>query len=424
MRIVGVYLIHQRKKEREMNLITVIQVIAILFGLTDFLTERYPRLQRDIYYISLFTITFLFTIKYYYGADIWNYVHFYNELSPSPKYVWYHSDSIPQNFELGYALLCSAMKSAGISFYWMTAIISLFYFAVIALLFRQIPRKRSFALAILVVLDFNCIFATYRQCLAVSCFILFILCFRDKKYFIGVLMALLTVLFHKSGLFVVSLTGLLMLVPSRRNTTSLYQLLLLVLVLTLILPIAQISSTFIQHLPLPLSYLHSIQHHLSLGRQIQTVFIVYAVTLFVIAYFTQYNRTRLQAITFSVIAGLILVAFMYQYYYLLVRLRSYFLPLVITYGFSLVQESENRGQRVPYGALVKQAASFLLLLYMTYATYAFNRDTKQMKSNIYIASTVFDLIDHRPSDVQKTQMNKALKYWREDFMKDTHNKVN
>jgi hypothetical protein len=61
---------------------------------------------------------------------------------------------------------------------------------------------------------------------------------------------------------------------------------------------------------------------------------------------------------------------------------------------------------------------------MTYATYAFNRDTKQMKSNIYIASTVFDLIDHRPSDVQKTQMNKALKYWREDFMKDTHNKVN
>ena len=48
-----------------MNLITVIQVIAILFGLTDFLTERYPRLQRDIYYISLFTVTFLFTIKYY-----------------------------------------------------------------------------------------------------------------------------------------------------------------------------------------------------------------------------------------------------------------------------------------------------------------------------------------------------------------------
>lgn len=407
-----------------MNLITVIQVIAILLGLTDFLTERYPRLQRDIYYISLFTVTFLFTIKYYYGADILNYVHFYREISSSPKYVWHHSDTIPLNFELGYALLCSAMKHVGISFYWMTAIISLFYFAVIALLFRNIPRKRSFALAILVVLDFNCIFATYRQCLAVSCFVLFVLCFKDRRYILGVLMAVLTVLFHKSGIFAVGLTGLLMLIPARKDSASLYQLLLLVLVLTLVMPIAQISGPFIRHLPLPSSYLVSIQHHLTLGRQIQTIFVVYAVTLFVIAYFTQYNRSRVQAITVSVIAGLILVAFMYQYYYLLVRLRSYFLPLVITYAFSLVQGSEDQGKRVPYGALVKQAASFLLLLYMGYATYAFNRDTRKMKSNVYIASTVFDLLDHRSSDIEKSQMNKALKFWKEDFMKDTHNKVN
>jgi hypothetical protein len=115
---------------------------------------------------------------------------------------------------------------------------------------------------------------------------------------------------------------------------------------------------------------------------------------------------------------------MYQYYYLLVRLRSYFLPLVITFAFGLVQGSEEQGRRVPYGALVKQAAFFLLLLYMSYATYAFNRDTKKMKSNIYIASTVFDLLDHRSSDIEKSQMNKAIKFWKEDFMKDTHNKVN
>ena len=47
-----------------MNLITLILTIAILFGLTDFLTERYPRLQRDIYYIALFVMAFLFSIKY------------------------------------------------------------------------------------------------------------------------------------------------------------------------------------------------------------------------------------------------------------------------------------------------------------------------------------------------------------------------
>ena len=61
----------------DLNLITLILSIAILFGLTDFLTERYPRLQRDIYYIAFGVIAFLFIIKYYYGPDIWNYARFY-----------------------------------------------------------------------------------------------------------------------------------------------------------------------------------------------------------------------------------------------------------------------------------------------------------------------------------------------------------
>ena len=63
-----------------MNLITLILTIAIAFGLTDFLTERYPRLQRDIFYIAWCTIAFLFAIKYYYGPDIASYVPFYENV--------------------------------------------------------------------------------------------------------------------------------------------------------------------------------------------------------------------------------------------------------------------------------------------------------------------------------------------------------
>ena len=35
-------------------LAAAILTVAIAFGITDFLTERYPRLQRDIFYIAWF----------------------------------------------------------------------------------------------------------------------------------------------------------------------------------------------------------------------------------------------------------------------------------------------------------------------------------------------------------------------------------
>ena len=104
-----------------MNLITLILTIAILFGLTDFLTERYPRLQRDIYYIAFGVIAFLFIIRYYYGPDIWNYARFY-ALVGSPAEVLAHPEDIPFHYESGFALFCSVLKQWGLSFYWMTVV--------------------------------------------------------------------------------------------------------------------------------------------------------------------------------------------------------------------------------------------------------------------------------------------------------------
>ncbi|MBR0194748.1 MAG: EpsG family protein [Paludibacteraceae bacterium] len=405
-----------------MNLITLILTIAILFGLTDFLTERYPRLQRDIFWIAWFVITFLFTIKYYYGADIWHYGNFYQDIQ-NPSYVLHHPTDIPQHFEIGYALFCSVLKNWGVSFYWHTAIISILYFTVIAVLFTRIERKRSFALAILVVLDYNCIFATYRQCLAITCFLWMVLCLQERKYLLVTVLAALTIAFHKSGAFVVSVVLFYYMVRSKWVQPYMYQLMLVILILVFLLPIAHISSSFISHLPIPETYADSLIHHLQLGRQVQVIFLVYAAALVVIAHFSQYRHSRAGAITAAALVGLVIVVLLYQYYYLLGRIRSFFLPLVIVYIFSTVQKAEDEPIHVPYGTLLKQLCSVLLFLYMGHSVYAFNKNAQLLKHKIYTACTVFDLIDHRACDVQNTQMKKARLWWEEDFMNNTGNQL-
>lgn len=405
-----------------MNLITLILTIAILFGITDFLTERYPRLQRDIFYIAWAVVSFLFTIKYYYGPDIASYVPFY-DVVPSLSYIMAHSDKLPYSFEPGYAIFCRVLKDMGVSFYWMTSIVSVFYFVAVLLLFRHIERKKAFALAILVVMDYKCIFATYRQCLAVGLFILMVLCMQNRKYLWALLLAFLTAFCHKSGIFVVSVVLFYYMVRGKWVQPYVYQLLLLLLLVVFILPIAHVSMDVLAGLPLPHSYISSLRHHLSLGRQVQTVFLVYAVTLVCISHFAQYRHTRAQAFASVALIGLVIVALTYQYFYLLERVRSYFLPIVIVYVFGLVQKAEDEKRHVPYGALLKQLASVVLLVFMIHTVQGHHSSASQLKNNVYRSCTVFDLIDHRPCDVQKSQMDLALRYWQEDFMKNEQNRI-
>ncbi len=406
-----------------MNLIELILIIALLFGLSDFFTARYPQLQRGIYHVALFVVTFLFTIKYYYGPDIAQYVPFYAN-TPTIRQALTHPDDIRYGFEPGFAVFCRMLNDWGVSFYWMTAIVSLFYFGAIALLFRHIERKQAFALAILVIMDYRCIFATYRQCLAVACFVLMVLCLRNKRYLMVTVLAVLTAAFHKSGIFVVSVVLFYYMVRGKWVKPYVYQILLLVLLLVFLLPIAGISSDFIAHLPLPDSYIYSLKHHLSLGRQVQSVFLVYAVTLVFTAHFTEYRHSRSQTIAAVALVGLVIVAVLYQYYYLLERLRSYFLPIIIVYVFRLVQTAEEEHWQVPYGTLLKQLCTLVIVLYLGHSILFLHRGTQQLKNNVYASCTVFDLIDHRPSDVQNAQMKLARKYWQEDFMKNEKNKVN
>lgn len=404
------------------NYLVIILLVAIAFGLTDFLTERFPRLQRDISYISFAVIAFLCTIKYFYGPDVANYYPFYQNVQPA-SYLLAHPDDIRFHFELGYALFCSVLRHWGVSFYWMTAIISVFYFLVIALLFRQIESKRSFALAILMVLDYNIILFEFRQCLSVAAFLLMILCMSNRKYVWALLCAVVTVMCHKAGVMVVFPTLIFYIISYNSTVRAIFPILLVALIFMLVLPITSISINFLSHLPFSQTMISSIEHHLMIGKQVQSVFIIYAIVLLCLVHYAQYCQSRMEIIATSALIGIFFIVMLYQYYYLLNRIRSYFTPVILVYIFNYVQRAE-REKHIPYGQLLKQLTSFVMMVYMVHVTFSLYRNESRMRNHVNETCTVFSLLgDESKEEVQRRQLKRAHRYWDEDFMKSDENLI-
>ncbi len=400
-----------------MNYITLILTVVMVFGLSDFLTERVPVLQRLMYVVGFVTVYVLFTIKYYYGPDIVNYYYHYESIR-SLADVWYHPDRY--SFETGYTLFVALLKGWGVSLYWITVIISTLYFAAIALLFRQIQSKRCFALMILVVLDYNLIFFEFRQCLSVSFFIFMILCLQNRKYWLALPMAILAMAMHKSGVFVVPLCLLAYCLHGRPVQAWVFQLLMVVLVVVLLLPLTNIATTMLSFLPA--DYLSSIEHHLRVGKQIQSVWIVYAMLVVCVEYYLHYHKIRMDSIAIVAVLGIAIVVAVYQYYYILNRMRSFFVPFMIVWVFQVVQ-GRDTDKPIPYFKLVSQVACVLFFVYSIHMTWAFTKQSKTLYAPIYNACTVLDIREGEIKALQQRQLKQAEDFWRYDFMQHEKNLI-
>ncbi len=398
-----------------MNYITLILIVVMVFGLSDFLTERVPALQRLMYVVGFITVYALFTIKYYYGADILNYYYHYESIQ-SLSDVWHHPDKY--SFEMGYTLFVALLKGWGVSLYWVSAIISTIYFVAIALLFKQIPSKKCFALMILVVLDYNLIFAAFRQCLSISFFIFMILCLQDRKYWLALPMAVLTMVMHKSGMFVIPLCLLAYCLHGKPIQAWVFQLLMVVLVIALLLPLTNIATTMLSFLPT--DYLSSIEHHLRLGKQIQSIWIIYAMLVVCVEYYLHYRKTRMDSVAIVAVVGIAIVVVSYQYYYILNRIRSFFVPFIIVWVFQIVQDREAY-KALPYVKLVSQVACMLFFVYSIHMTRAFTKQSKTLYAPIYNACTVFDIQEGKTKELQQKQLKQAENFWRYDFMQHEKN---
>ena len=401
-----------------MDWLTFIFVVLLLFSLTDFMWPGQQKLHKQLYELAFFVTYFLFTIKYYYGADIATYVPVYENIE-SPQVLLAQGSKYGSTFEFGYLLFCSVLHHMGVSFWLMTAIISTFYFYAIHKLFKLIPSKRIFALLILVILDYNLMFAAYRQCIAVGFFILMVLAYADKKYIRVAVYFVIISFVHKSGLYISAMTlATLAFFGNTRIARNNYWLLGVVLTLLCVISTREFLLLLTGWLPLPGTTAASIVHHLSQGKRVQLVFVVYFVAICLVALYLRSDKsTQRKKLQWVVFLGLFMIVCLYQYYYLLNRLRSYFLPFIIAFIFNQVYSKEPLVLPIKNVRLLGQSAVMLIYLIFSYYIVSWNVSHQKLVGRIYEASTVFDRLNDSEAAIKKRQLHKAELYWTVDVQK-------
>ena len=406
-----------------MTLLMYIFILVIGSSAIDFLLKGHERAQGIVYKITFFGVWFLFVIRYYYGPDIFNYVPFYEGLRP---WTWYLRHPEHYEYEHGFVLFCAILKGLGLSYYWMTAIVTTFYFAMVALLFRRIKRHRTMALMILVLFDYGMIVAMHRQCLSISFFLLMILLMDKKKLLLSLLCAFLVVEMHKSGIFIVSLTWLFYLLHQYQQERVFFVIALALLCLMLVIPLSSVSTSFIHSLPLPDSFIKSLELHFTLGRQFQVIWIIYASCILFMAYSLQQRTESKRATEAAVMVCVAFIVVFYHYFYLLERLRSYFLPLLLAYLFRVVQDAEDADKQLMNGQVMFIKSGIIAFLFLYFGLRAVNYELGVQRyrsklhtpegKTIYSPSTVFDLRHHSSKYLRQERMYIAECYWKYDFM--------
>lgn len=401
------------------NYLAFIMGIALVGMLLDAFVSRYPNLQRQLYKLFFVLVYFLFVIRYYYGPDIWNYVPHYEEIA-SPMTLWNHPDQM--SFEWGYEMFCSVLHSLGVSYWGMTAVITTLFFVALACVFHSLPRYRMFALASVILMDYNLIFAENRQCMAVSFFLFMVICLQNKKYWLALPFSVLTVLCHKSGFMPVGLTLMGVLLYHQRQSALVYYILIGVLMVMMLIPVSRVATPILAMLPLPESYIESVLHHMQLGRQFQIIALIYLAVLILISMYNSKQRQSYTWIGIEVLMGMVIIVALYQYFFLLNRIRSYYTPLILFYLIRIVTD-EHREKSFPYAALLRQSVAVLFFLYCTHVMIGYIRGVRQLHAPIAKASTLFDLRNQSPKQIRDKQMKIALQYWKEDYMKGNQNKL-
>lgn len=397
------------------NYLVFIMCIALIGALLDCLLDQYIVLQRQFYRFFFALIYVLFLIRFYYGQDIFSYVPHYETVA-SPAFLLSHPEQM--RYEFGYELLCSVLHAWGAGYWWLTAVITTLYFAALACFFHTLKRHRLFAFSALILLDYNLIYAQTRECLAVAFFIFMILCLRNGRYVLALLTGVLTILSHKSGFIPVGVTLLGLPLLHMRQTADGYKILLALMLMILLVPVSRAGASLVAMLPLSESYIESIQHHMLLGRQFQIVAVVYLSVLFLlICWHRPQEKNRYSWIAIESLMGMAIIVCFYQYFNLLMRMRSFFLPMIIGYVISLVTDTE-RIKKVPYGMFLKQAVAVLMMVYWVHTTLSFDRMTKQWHAPVVRACTLLDLRHHSEKEIRDRQMKYAETFWREDYMRD------
>ncbi len=400
-----------------MNYFSTIILVALMFAIIEILFDRHPKAQNQLFTIAFISISFLVCIKYYFGPDIPQYVEHYETIAPLSKIIdgSYENN---RNFEFGFNLFCSITNYLNISFWGMTCIISILYLIPIYILFKSLEHHKCLALLALVLFDYNLLLCELRQCLATSIFLFAIIAFQKRYTNISILLFIISIFFHKSTLFAIIILGIITSLSHIKIDTRAYILLIVAFLFFIILPLNNIIIPLLENLTfIPEHILHSIKHHFSKRELLQAITPIYLCTIFIIAYYSDFdNKTSKWHWTIWVCIAIIVALF--QYYFLLNRLRSFFIPFVIIYTITICYKS-NIKDKIP-----KQLFALLFIAFSVFHANSIQIQTNSMKSKVNYPSTVFDTLHSDPKTIKQKQIEEAVIFWKKDYKKKKKNDDN
>lgn len=391
-----------------MNPTLILIIVLAVLSILEFVFKE-TKTKEILYFIGFSFFYFIVAIKYYYGSDISTYVPYYERINnPIDILNSFFSNT---TYEPGFELFCSVLRSMGVSFWLMTFIITSFYFYAIYKVFKYIKVNKVLALLVLVYFEYNLLFFEFRQSISISFFILGFLSYTERKYWKYVVFTLLACSFHKSGIYI-SILSLISMNFIGFNFNKKYYLFLLILLLVLIF--VKLNDVFVlitKFLPLNKIELKSISHHLLQTNNIQIIAALYFITIYTI-YFCSDKKTfdkkwhRIMSLFFFMIVVL------YQDFFLLNRLRSFFIPIAIVYVINMLQEKNAYG-----GIIYKQV--LVLIFYIISITMAIKLEIseKEMASGVSEYTTIFELIDKPEWQIKQDKLKKSEIYWKKDYLK-------
>lgn len=394
-----------------MNTYIIVLVIG-LFSISDFI---FPN-QKKQYHDLTFKMAFLFfciavSIKYYVVPDISIYVPLYESLTDFSA-VW--KKLTAQSYvESGFVIYCAILNFFGCGYWAMTFIVSLFYFYTIYKVLTKISTCKTFALLVIAYSEQFLYLTEYRQSIAVCFFILGFLYYLDKKKLKFYLFWALALFFHKSAWIVIPLQLVVMMMFEKKTYSRKWFLsLLIVFVLCLVIPLKSILIGLANFLPVN-EISKSIIHHLTLFKPVQLIGLVYISFLcFVYAYSSEKLKGPWSAL---ILLFAILVTVLYQNFFLLQRVRSYFIPLVVVYCIQLYI-SEPRNNRLWKQLTI--CSCYAVCVYMLTIGYITTKRKFEHRNMDMNYTTVFSLIKKTPSEIKKEKMREASYFWKNVYLKE------
>ena len=404
-----------RQSVQGMTFIFVLQSVLIVFAIAELVASNYPKIQQQLYVVAFLFTAVWCTAKYAYGPDICIYIPYFRLTTNDLMYNLTHPIH-GYLYEKGFVVVCSLCRIAGMTYWEFTAVISVIYFVVLWFLLKNVKRYRTMALLALVFLDSNLFLVELRQCLAVSCFYVAIMAYNNKRYLWAVIFAALMLTMHKTAFVVLIITVLFYMTRGLRLETKSYLLLALLIFGLMFLPISEMLSSVVSELPLPASYIASAKHHLLVGKNFQKVIILYISTILVLAWYTQ-TPTDSKARHWLMWCCVAVLAFLFPYWFLLNRFRSFFIPFLIMY---VIETINNESADV----LPRQIYTSVVMAYICLMTVLIPHNNKSLKYPTDRVSVVFERINHSEVDLTERQLKQAIKYWEYDYGKLIENGQN